>query len=117
MCYSGIFCKEKLDANHLGIKGFINCQLNVIHDRLNEISTVRTRSIEFQISVERRLHELPSFRRRPSREFKKKFSEKKKNVSCNSLLSRHGALTSIFFYPLIFITGATDFAERKACSL
>ena len=78
MCYSGIFCKEKLDANHLRFKGFINCQLNAIHDRLNEISTVRTRSIEFQISVERRLHELPSFRRRPSREFKKQFSEKKK---------------------------------------
>ena len=77
MCYSGIFCKEKLDANHLGIKGFINCQLNVIHDRLNEISTVRTRSIEFQISVERRLHELPSFRRRPSRELKKRFYERK----------------------------------------
>ena len=116
MCYSGIFCKEKLDANHLRFKGFINCQLNAIHDRLNEISTVRTRSIEFQISVERRLHELPSFRRRPSREFKKQFSEKK-NVSCNSLLSGRGALTSIFFYPLIFITGATDFAERMACSL
>ena len=43
MCYSGIFCKEKLDANHLRFKGFINCQLNAIHDRLNEISTVRTR--------------------------------------------------------------------------
>ena len=68
MCYSGIFCKEKLDANHLRFKGFINCQLNAIHDRLNEIFTVRTRRIEFQISVER-------------------------------------------------ITGATDFAERKACSL
>ena len=78
MCYSGIFCKEKLDANHLGIKGSINCQLNAIHDRLNEISTVRTRRIEFQISVERRLHELPSFRRRPSRELKKRFYEKKK---------------------------------------
>ena len=117
MCYSGIFCKEKLDANHLGIKGFINCQLNVIHDRLNEISTVRTRSIEFQISVERRLHELPSFSAKTVARVQEKIQRKKKNVSCNSLLSRHGALTSIFFYPLIFITGATDFAERKACSL
>ena len=98
MCYSGIFCKEKLDANHLAIKGFINCQLNAIHDRLNEISTVRTRRIEFQISVERRLHELSSFRRRPSRELKKRFNEKKKNVSCNPLLSRRGALTLIFFF-------------------
>ena len=98
MCYSGIFCKEKLDANHLAIKGFINCQLNAIH----EISTVRTRRIEFQISVERRLHELSSFRRRPSRELKKRFNEKKKNVSCNPLLSRRGALTLIFFLPANF---------------
>ena len=102
MCYSGIFCKEKVDANHLGIKRFINCQLNAIHDRLNEIFTVRTRRIEFQISVERRLHELPSFRRRPSRELKKRFHKKKNNVSCNSLLSWRGALTSIFFLPANF---------------
>ena len=116
MCYSGIFCKEKLDANHLGIKGFINCQLNAIHDRLNEISTVRTRRMNsrYRLNVDCMNSLFFGEDRRAS---SRKNSAKKKNVSCNSLLSRHGALTSIFFYPLIFITGATDFAERKACSL
>ena len=118
MCYSGIFCKEKLDANHLRFKGFINCQLNAIHDRLDEISTVRTRRIEFQISVERRLHELSSFRRRPSRELKKKIQRKKKKCFVQPTPeSARCANINFFFYPLIFMSGATDFAERMACSL
>ena len=73
---------------------------------------MRTRSIEFQISVERRLHELPSFRRRPSRELKKDSTKKKNNVSCNSLLSRRGALTSIFFLPANFYNWS-DGLRRK----